>query len=120
MNGDFNISDFKGLLVIEVMVEKFDFFLVSENSLRLRNLLEERRFPSIIFDLARVRLVDSSVFGFLLEVRNTVEKQGNDIAIVCGDPDVLHVMKMLKMQSIMQVFATREKAAEYLNSLRNL
>ncbi|HNW30440.1 MAG TPA: STAS domain-containing protein [Spirochaetota bacterium] len=120
MNGDFTITDFKGLLVIEVMVEKFDFFLISEHSLRLRGLLEERHYPSIIFDFTRVKFIDSSVFGFLLEVRNTVEKQGNDIAIVCSDPDVLHVMRMLKVPQVMQVFGNRDKAEDYLNSLKDM
>ncbi|HOT44744.1 MAG TPA: STAS domain-containing protein [Spirochaetota bacterium] len=120
MDGDFNIADYRGLLIIEVMVEKFDFFLISEHSVRLRGLLEERHHPSIIFDFTGVRFIDSSVFGFLLEVRTSVEKHGNDIAIVCSDPEVLHIMRMLKVTQIMQVFGTRDKAADYLNSLQDM
>lgn len=117
MDGDFNIINYRGYLLIEVMVEKFDFFLISENSVQLRGLLDDRQYPSIIFDFNRVRLIDSSVFGFLLEVRNTVKKTGNDITIVCDDHEVLLVMKMLKLTQILRVFGDREKAADYLDSL---
>ena len=109
MDGDFSIIEYRGLLLIEVMVEKFDFFLISDHSVQLRGLLDKRQYPSIIFDFTRVKLIDSSVFGFLLEVRNTVKKMGNDIAIVCDDPEVLYVMKMLKLPQILRVFGAREK-----------
>ncbi len=118
MDGDLHIIDYRGLLVIEVMVEKFDFFMVSDNSAQLRDLLEERHYPSIIFDFNRVSLIDSSVFGFLLEVQNSVKKNGRGIAIVCNDPKVLHVMAMLKVPQIIRVLETREQAFEYLDNLQ--
>lgn len=120
MNDSIAIEDFRGLLVIEMKMEKLDFFLISEKSAQLRSLLEERRYPSIIFDFTSVRLIDSSVFGFLLEIRNTIKKKGNEITIVCSEPEVLYVMKMLKVPQIIHVFHSREEAADYLNSLNNV
>ncbi len=120
MNGYFNIIDCRGILLIEVAVEKFDFFMISENSDTLRRLLDDRHYPSIIFDLAGVRLIDSSVFGFLLETRNAIKKQGNEIAIICRDPEVLRVMEMLKVPRIIRVFESRDTAFDYLNSLRDV
>jgi anti-anti-sigma factor len=120
MDGDFNIIDYRGLLIIEVMVEKIDFFLISDNSAHLRGMMDERQYPSVIFDFSRIKVIDSSVFGFLLEVRNTVKKNGNDIAIVCDDTEVLHVMKMLNVPQIIRIFGIREKAFDYLNSLSDV
>jgi anti-anti-sigma factor len=117
MNGDLNIVDYRGLMVIEVMVEKFDFFLISEHSTRLRDMLEDHHYPSLIFDLTRVKVIDSSVFGFLLETRNSLKKRGHEIAILCRDPEVMHVMNMLKVPQIMRIFESREKAADFLDSL---
>ena len=120
MKGYFNISDYRGFLLIEVAVEKFDFFMISENSGPLRLLLAERHYPSCIIDCLKVKLIDSSVFGFLLEAGNTIKKIGNDIVIVCDDPEVLHVMNMLRLPQMIRVFATREKAVDYLNSLKDM
>jgi anti-anti-sigma factor len=117
MEGDINISDDRGILVIEVMVDKFDFFLISDHADRLRDLLAERRYPPTIFDLARVKVIDSSVFGFLLEIRNAMKKKGREIAVVCVDPEVLHVMEMLKVSRFISVFQSRDRAGKYLNSL---
>ncbi len=117
MEGDINISDDHGLLVIEIMVEKFDFFLISDHADRLRDLLAGRSYPPAIFDLTRVKVIDSSVFGFLLEIRNTMKKKGREIAVVCVDPEALHVMEMLKVPRFIRVFQSRDGAGEYLNSL---
>lgn len=117
MEGDINIIEDHGLLIIEVMVEKFDFFLISDHADRLRGILEERRYPPALFDCTRVKVIDSSVFGFLLEIRNAMKKKGREIAVVCVDPEALHVMEMLKVPRFIRVFQSRAGAIEYLNSL---
>jgi anti-anti-sigma factor len=120
MDGDFNIINHQGLLLIEVMVEKIDFFMLSDNSTRLRSILEDRQYPSMIFDFSRIKVIDSSVFGFILEVLNSVKKKGNELVIVCNDKGVLHIMKMLTISQIIRVFATRDDASDYLNSLSDV
>jgi anti-anti-sigma factor len=114
MNGHFNIYEKSSILVVEVLVDKFDFLELSESSRYLRNLLEKRDYPSAIFDLLRVTFIDSSVFGFLLDMQNRAKKKGNKITIVCADKAVLHVMAMLTIPEIIRVFPGLEEAEKYL------
>jgi anti-anti-sigma factor len=120
MESHFKLYEYSGILVIDVLMDKFDFFELSESSAYLRKMLNERHYPSLIFDLCRVTFIDSSVFGFLLEIHNSTKKKGNEIVIVCTDKGVLHVMNMLTVSDIIKVFESREKAQEYLNIKLNL
>ena len=120
MESHFKLYEYSSILVVEVLMEKFDFFELSESSAYLRKMLHERHFPSMIFDLTKVAFIDSSAFGFLLEIHNSIKKKGNEIVIVCTNQEVLHVMTMLTVPEIIKVFQSREKAQEYLNINLNL
>ena len=100
---------------MEVLTEKFDFLELSESSRYLRSIFEKRDYPSMIFDLLKVKFIDSSVFGFLLEIHNRARKNGNKIVILCADKTVLHVMSMLTVPEIIKVYRTIEDAEQYLN-----
>lgn len=91
------------VLVIEILAEKFDFFEISKSSIPLRELIEKKGSPGLVFDLSRVKIIDSSVFGFLIEMRSNIKKNGNDVVLVCSDPYVLHIMTMMKVQDMMKV-----------------
>ncbi len=119
MTNNYRIYDFNSLLVIESRVEKIDFFEISDSSIILREVMEKREFPSLIFDFTRVVAIDSSAFGFLLETRNEIRKYGRDLAIVCQDRDVLHVMGMLKVKQVIPVFQTIDAAASYLTGIKS-
>ncbi|TFH43340.1 MAG: STAS domain-containing protein [Chrysiogenales bacterium] len=114
MDDMFNLYEHRGVLVVEVLVQKFDFLVISECSRYLRSCLEKREYPSTVFDIGRVVIIDSSVFGFLLEIYKTVTKKGNKIAIVCRDRLVLNAMNLLTLPQIIPVFDTLEAAADHL------
>ena len=42
-------------------------------------------------------------------------KSGHEIALVCSDRDVLHVMGMLRLIRIIPVFESLDDAASHLN-----
>lgn len=114
MEDMFNLYEHRGVLVVDILVQKFDFFEISEFSKYLRSCLEERGYPSTIFDIGRVEIIDSSVFGFLLDIYKTVSGNGNKTAIVCRDREVLHAMNLLTIPKIIPVFDTLEAAADNL------
>jgi anti-anti-sigma factor len=120
MNANYKIENAKGFFIIEVLVEKFDFFEISESAAYLRDLIQERDYISAIFDLTRVSYIDSSVFGLILEISRTLKPKGNEIVIICTNTDVLRVMALLKVSTILPVFYTRAEAVDYLNRKLNL
>jgi anti-anti-sigma factor len=120
MDNHFSTYESGDFMMVEVLVEKLDFYGISESSQYLRNILEERHFPTLIFDFSKVAFIDSSVFGFLLEIRSSVQKNGNEMAIVCTNEEVLRVMSMLNVSILIKVFPDIGKARAYLNSLRDM
>jgi anti-anti-sigma factor len=117
MNDHYELIDSGSLLVIKVLIDTLDFYEISDAANYLRAELNRRAYPSLVFDLSMVEFIDSSVFGFFIEVRNTIKKNGNDIAIVCRNKDLLHIISMLKINEIMRVFPGLEAALNYLRSL---
>jgi len=104
------------LLVIKVLIDTMDFYEMSDSANFLRNELQMRSYPSLVFDLTTVEFIDSSVFGFFIEVRNIIKKNGNEMVIVCQNKDILHIISMLKVDEIARVFLTLEAALKYLRS----
>lgn len=111
----FRAYTFRGCLVIESLVEKIDFFEISDSTDFLREVMGSRVTSPVIFDLNRVAVIDSSAFGFFLETHNAVRQGGCAIALVCRDRDVLHVMGMLRLDRIIPVFESLDAAASHLN-----
>lgn len=116
MKDHYNVYMHDVLLVIEVLVEKFDFFEISDASIYLRDLLKKKNYPGLIFDLRRVKIIDSSVFGFLIEIRNKIRQNGYDIVLVSDDGYVLHIMEMMKVSQIMKVVSRLEDAFACFNA----
>lgn len=114
MTEHFRTYDFKGCLIIESLVDKLDFFEISDSMDLLKEFTENRAAGPVIFDLSRVAVVDSSAFGFLVETHNAVRQGGHECALVCSDRDVLHVMKMLRLRRIIPVFDSLDAAASHL------
>ena len=114
MQDHFNLYELRGVLVVDILLKKFDFFEISECSRYVRNSLEERGNPSAIFDISGVEIIDSSVFGFFLEIHRTVTKNGNKLAIVCRDRELLNIMNLLTLPQIIPVFNTVGAAVDHL------
>jgi anti-anti-sigma factor len=116
MNDHYELIDSGNLLVIKVLIDTLDFYEISDSANFLRTELSRRSYPSLVFDLSTVEFIDSSVFGFFIEVRNTIKKNSNEIAIVCQNKDILHIISMLKVNEIIHVFPGLEAALKHLRS----
>lgn len=114
MTDHFDVYTHRDMLVVKVRAEKLDFFVISESSAYLRSLFEDRHYPSTIFDLTGVSIIDSSAFGFFIEIRNEMVKQGRDLVIVCSDADILHIISMLNVSRIIRIFPDIDRAADSL------
>jgi anti-sigma B factor antagonist len=117
MNDHYELIDSGNLLVIKVLIDTLDFYEISDSANFLRTELNKRSYPSLVFDLSTVEFIDSSVFGFFIEVRNSIKKNGNEIAIVCQNKDILHIISMLKVDEIIRVYPGLEAALKHLRAL---
>ena len=97
MNDHYELVESDNLLVIRVLIDTLDYYEISESAQFLRNAMKERYYPSMVLDLSIVEFIDSSVFGFFLEMSKAIAKNGNRMAIVCRNKEVLNIMFMLKI-----------------------
>ncbi len=104
------------ILVFEALIEKFDFHELSETSNIIRSKIESNDYPNIIFNFNKVKYIDSSTFGFLIELKKPVEKNKNKIIIVCRDRDLKSIIRLINLDRIFNVFSSIDDAYEFFNN----
>ncbi len=101
------------ILLIEILVEKFDFLELSDTSDLLRKIIQSYEYPNIIFNFSRLKYIDSSIFGFLIETRSQVEKNGNKIVIISADDEIRNIMKLLSVDRLFYNASTLNDAMRH-------
>ena len=52
---------------------------------------------SLVIDLAKVRIIDSTGLGLLVAAHNTLSKQGGALSVVNTSPDLLGLFKSMRL-----------------------
>ena len=115
MEKHYSFLEYKGYNVIEIKNSKFDLFEIPEMSKKIESRLIELGYPSLIIDIDKIKHIDSTGFGFLMSTRNTIDRHGNELVVVCSLESILHVIEMLNMNRFLKVFKTLDDAVEYLS-----
>ncbi len=116
MESKFKYYMHNDILVFEALIDKFDFQELGETSDLLRNKIESNEYPNIIFNFNNVNYIDSSAFGFLIELKKPVEKNNNKIIIVCEDRDLMNIIRLINLDRIFNVFPSIEDAYQFFNN----
>lgn len=114
MDEHFTLRDAGDYEIIEIKKPKFDLFEVPMISKTIETHLAAKQYPSVIIDLTRTGHIDSTGFGFLISIKNGVEKHGNRLVVVCDVGAILHVIEILNMDRFLKVVSTIDEAEQYL------
>ena len=66
---------------------------------------------SVVVDLSRVSMVDSTGLGGLVGLRKALGTQGS-LAIVATQPTVLHLFRLTRLDSVLPMYPTVDAAVE--------
>jgi anti-sigma B factor antagonist len=112
----FTIEDLDGIILINVLAEKFDFYTIPSLNTKLNPLLELRGLRPVIVNLGRCNYIDSSAFGLIINLMNILRKQGKEIIIVNSNSDIAAIMNIMRVEKVIPVMATVEEARARLKA----
>ncbi len=96
--------------VVQVPVENLDASNTKEFKGQVSPLLEAK--GKLVFDMAKVKFVDSSGLGALLSCLRQVNAEGGDLKICGLTKQVRVIFELVRMHRIFEIFNTREEAAK--------
>jgi len=70
--------------------------VTSELRVLLKNLVAEG-IRDLVFDLANVRVVDSSGIGLLVAAHNSVSRLGGKVEVIHASPDLVELFKAFRL-----------------------
>ncbi len=96
------------MTVVTLMVDHLDFDNAGEFRRHMKDVADSAQI--VVLCLDRVQFVDSSGLGAILSVLRALSSKGGDLCVSDVTPSVAALLRMVRLDQILQVFATREEA----------
>lgn len=101
------------IAIVTLECENLDAGSVKEFKAKLAPLLEEHTY--MIFDLSRVKFVDSSGLGVMLSCLRKLNAKEGDLKLCGMTKQVRALFELVRMQRIFDIMNTREEAVKSFN-----
>lgn len=105
---DLSIEKVNGVAVVELRFEELDATNVGEFKRDLAPVLEAN--SKLVFDLTRLRFVDSSGLGGFISCFRKVNAKGGDLKLCCLSKPVRAVFELVRMHRVFDIHPTRDAA----------
>ena len=73
-------------------------------------LVSDKNFNSVIFDLNKLQFIDSSGLGSFLSVLRILNSRGGDLKLSCMNKPIRTMFELVKMHKIFEIFNSTEDA----------
>ncbi|WP_320784796.1 STAS domain-containing protein [Streptomyces sp. CRN 30] len=104
------VHETAGRTVVQLIGE-IDFAVVLRVTAPLDTLTAGPR-PDLVIDLGPVDFLDCSGLGLLCRVRRRTEERGGRLTLVCTDPGVLKLLRIVKLRTVFHVVDALDDALE--------
>lgn len=108
-------EDFDSYTIMKVLSYSFGHSEISQIKNSSQKKIEETNYNDIIVDITDVDFIDSSVIGYIVNLKKILEKHNSKITIVCKNANILKIMNMINFQKIIKIFAELDEAKDYVN-----
>jgi anti-sigma B factor antagonist len=105
---DITVDTTGDVAVADLLVEELDASNAGEFKSDIAPSLEAN--TKLVFDLSRLRFVDSSGLGAFISCLRKVNARGGDLKLCGMAKQVRAVFELTRMHRIFDIFATREEA----------
>jgi len=96
------------VVVVKVQIEVFDAGNATEFRSGISPILEED--VKIVFDMSRVRFMDSSGCGVILSCLRQLNSAGGDLKMFGLQQSVRTLFELVRLHRIVEIFNTRDEA----------
>jgi anti-sigma B factor antagonist len=105
---EFAVEKIGNVALVMLPVEELDAGNAGEFKRDVAPLLEQN--PSIVFDLGKLRFIDSSGLGAFLSCLRKAKATGGDVKLCCASSQVRTVFELVRLHRILDILNTREAA----------
>jgi len=106
-------SDTMGdVVVVEMPVEELDASNAADFKRDIAPLLEAN--SRLVFDLSRLRFVDSSGLGAFVSCLRNLQAKGGDLKLSGMSQPVRAVFELVRMHRVFDIYSTKEEAVQAL------
>ena len=103
------VSEIVGdVMIVDLPSEEIDASNAPQLKLELAGVVESR--TKVVFDLSRVRFVDSSGLGAFLSCLRKVSGNGGELKLCCLQKSVRAVFELVRMDRVFDLHPTRASA----------
>lgn len=110
------ILDKKTHVVVNVISDDFALHEVTKVSSKIAAQLQKMDYPKTIIDLNGVQYIDTSGIGFIANTKNLLKNRTSELIVVCNNENILDIMRIIKLNTLVKIFATLEAAELYITS----
>lgn len=97
-------------VVIVIQCREFDHAKTEQLKGQLTSIAAGSPDRPILLNLSKVEFMASATLGALVEMRNTFNKAGRRMVLVCVAPAITKLMEATAMQNLFEIHDTVEKA----------
>jgi len=93
-------------------------FIGGEEANNLFDVVQEKiknGTKKIIFDLEKVNYIGSMAIGILIKINDSLTDVSGRIALCCMNQTILEVLKITKVDLMLSIFDSKEKAINFLS-----
>lgn len=58
---------------------------------------------SLVLDLSKVKIIDSTGIGLLIQLKNSLKECEGEITLKCVSPDILRMLKMMRLDQHLKI-----------------
>ena len=107
------VSDRMGdVIVVEMPVEELDASNAGEFKRDIAPLLEAN--TKLVFDLGRLRFMDSSGLGAFMSCHRKMKAKGGDLKLSGMSKQVRAIFEIVRMHRVFDIYSTKEEAVHAL------
>lgn len=97
--------------------EILDMSIAEQIHSELSTMISEGDMKGLILDFTSVRLMTSTMIGKLTMLRNQCEEEEKLFCVCCVMPEMMELIKMMKLTDRLKICDTRQQALHYCGEL---
>ena len=99
---------------VDVLINDVDLIHTPRLQKELYDFVERMDYGNLILDLRNTTYIDSTGLATLVNLRNMIQLNGNEMVVVCDVDSILELFKIADMKKYLKVFDSLHSAKNHL------
>jgi len=101
-------------LVVTFLIEEMKLYNSMDISNSIEEILKKSSFKEIVLDLERVKFIDSSGIGSLVNIKKLAGRYGAEMIVACSNNDIIEIINTTGIGRFFKIFPSAADAEKYI------